>query len=133
MDAAELEPGGPYATAASAFQQRLTYTLDANSQYIGGVTVINTDEGFLGDLLRFMSGTNPVQVDFTARIETAKGVYTSSFSIEGELPVGGWMSAPWNEFGPMQGPGTVTITATNRAAYYTSVIVGANRLTPWPP
>jgi hypothetical protein len=100
------------------------------------VRVTNTDDdSFFGDLSRFFGwksdfGTNRVQVDFTAKVETANGVYQGSFSIKGDLPLGGWISVPMGEF---SGPGTVTITAANPTAYSTSVTVGAYRLPPQPP
>jgi hypothetical protein len=34
----------------------------------------------------------------------------------------------FGDFGPIEGPASVTITATNLALYYTGVIVGANRI-----
>jgi hypothetical protein len=130
FDGALLEPGGSqYAT--TTYQQDLRYSLDAGSQYLAGVTVVNEDRGFWGDLDRLLRGTfseNPVRVAFTATIETAKGTTISSFEIRDQLPVGGWVSIPWTDFGSIDGPATVTIRATNMAPYYTGVIVGASRV-----
>jgi hypothetical protein len=97
---------------------------------LAGVTVVNEDRGFWGDLLRLLNGSfsNPIRVGFTATIETAKGTTTSYFEIRDQLPVGGWVSIPWTDFGPIDGPATVTIRATNMAPYYTGAIVGANKI-----
>lgn len=129
VDAALLEPAGPGAT--TDYKKKLTYSLDDAGEYAAGVTIINEDRGFSGVLARVLNGTpgtNPVNVSFLATIETANGPYTTEFAITDRLPVGGWVSIPWSNFGPLRGPGRVRIIATNHSPYYTGVIAGANRM-----
>jgi hypothetical protein len=103
---------------------------------MGGVTLVNDDSGFwhtFGSWLNGTPGTNPVDVQFRVTVQTASGTYTAGpFTISSQLPYGGWVTVPWTEFGPIQGPGTVTIEAENRVSTVTAVIVGANRIQPVP-
>jgi hypothetical protein len=131
-DSVILGPGDSPA-ATTSFQRTLTYNLDDDSQYAAGVTIVNEDNGLgasVDRLLRGLFGGNPVDVGFQAKIVTANGTTDSSFRITGNLPVYGWMSVPWATFGPLQGPGSVTITATNHVPFYTGVVVGASRISP---
>jgi len=132
-DSALLQPGGdpPDPRATTLFRRELKYYLNDDARYAAGVTVINEDDtvaGALNRLVRGMVGGNPVDVDFKARIETADGIVERSFRITAFLPVHGWTSVPWAAFGPLQGPGQVTIKAENHTSFYTGVIVGARRI-----
>jgi RHS repeat-associated protein len=137
VDAFLLSPGGPRATGA--YRAGLTYDLDSDSQYSAGVVVVNEDTGFSGALFRLVRGlgsivtgaqtTDPLQISFNAKIQTATGDYEREFTVNSNLPPGGWTYIPLlRNIGPLNGPGTVTITVINQAPYYTGVIVGANKI-----
>ena len=124
VDAALLAPKGVNADASS---QKLEYNLDDNGHYLGGVTVVNEDRTAVGRMINEVIGS-PVHVGIEAQIQTANGTSASSFEIRQSLPPGGSVTVPWKEFGPMQGPGNVSVIATNKGSLYTGVIIGATRI-----
>jgi hypothetical protein len=124
VDAALLPPRGVDATGSV---QKLQYRLDDSGRYLGGVTVVNEDHTAIGRMINAVNGT-PVRVGFEADIQTADGNWTRSFEINKDLSPGSSVTVPWKEFGPMQGPRTITIMVTNRGSLYTGVYVGARRV-----
>jgi hypothetical protein len=124
VDAALLAPKG---VNAEANTQKLKYHLDDKGQYLGGVTVVNEDHTAVGRMINTINGS-PVHVGFEAQIQTAKGAATASFEIKQNLSPGSSITVPWKDFGLMQGPGSVSVTATNKGSLYTGVIAGAMRI-----
>ena len=123
-DSALLAPKG---INSASSEQRLRYTLDDDGRYLGGVTVVNEDRTAVGRLIESVNRA-PIDVRFTAQIQTADGISTSAFEIRKELSPGSSVTIPWKEFGLMKGPGQVEVTATNAGSLYTGVIVGARRV-----
>ncbi|MBI3704553.1 MAG: hypothetical protein HY244_12085 [Rhizobiales bacterium] len=124
VDAALLAPKGVNADASS---QKLEYKFDDSGHYLGGVTVTNEDRTAVGRMINAINGT-PVNVGIDAEIKTANGNSSASFEIKQNLPPGSSVTVPWKDFGPMQGPGSVSVTATNKGSLYTGVIIGATRI-----
>jgi len=123
VDAALLSPKGINATAST---QRLEYHFDDDGLYLGGVTVTNEDRTVVGRMIDALNNS-PVHISFEVQIRTANGISTSSFEIRQNLPPGASITIPWRDFGLMQGPGSVSILATNKGSFYTGVVVGAMR------
>jgi hypothetical protein len=121
VDAALLAPKGINAEASS---RRLRYQFNDDNLYLGGVTVTNEDRTVAGRMINALNNS-PVHIGFEASIQTANGISTSSFEIRQNLPPGASITIPWKDFGLMQGPGSVTILATNKGSFYTGVVVGA--------
>ena len=124
VDAALLAPKGVNADASS---QKLEYNLDDSDRYLGGVTVVNEDRTAVGRMINEVIGS-PVHVGIEAQIQTANGTSASSFEIKQNLPPGGSVTVPWKDLSPMQGPGNVSVTATNKGSLFTGVIIGATRI-----
>ena len=122
-DSALLAPKGINATSS---EQKLRYILDDDGRYLGGVTVVNEDRTAVGRLIESINRA-PVNVRFSAQIQTADGISTATFEIRKGLSPGNSVTIPWKEFGLMKGPGQVEVAATNLGSLYTVVIIGARR------
>jgi len=82
----------------------------------------------MGQLLQVIRDS-PVAVRFDAKIHTADRVATSAFEIRQKHSFGSSFTVPWKEFGLMQGPGRVEITATNVGSLHVGVVAGAVKIT----
>jgi hypothetical protein len=124
VDAALLAPRG---VSAHGAEQKLSYSIDDDSRYVPGVTIVNEDRTLVGRLIEAVNRV-PVAVRLDVEVQTADGTIRRTYEIRQNFSPGSWVSIPLADFGIIGGPAWMRVTAQNIGSLYTAVIIGATRV-----